>query len=131
MRAFLLALLATPLAVAQVSSPEPANLSITGTVADQVSGAPVAGARVVLSAMGLGRTLVYSDAAGHFRFDGLPAGAHNLVAHRTGYLQTSQLVVLNPGENSAGVRVLLSPQAAIAGTVALSPRNGLTSGSDS
>jgi hypothetical protein len=117
MRAFLLALLATPLAVAQVSSPEPANLSITGTVADQVSGAPVAGARVVLSAMGLGRTLVYSDAAGHFRFDGLPAGAHNLVAHRTGYLQTSQLVVLNPGENSAGVRVLLSPQAAIAGTV--------------
>ena len=92
MRAFLLALLATPLAVAQVSSPETANLSITGTVADQVSGAPVAGARVVLSAMGLGRTLVYSDAAGHFRFDGLHAGPHNLVTSRTGYLQASQPV---------------------------------------
>lgn len=117
MRAILLALVATPLALAQIPNPEPANLSIEGTVTGQLSGAPLAGARVVLSEMEPGRTLAYSDAAGHFRFDGLRAGPHNLLASRTGYLQASQPVVLTPGQAPTGVRISLTPQAAIAGTV--------------
>lgn len=118
MRAFLLALVAAPLALAQISSPQPPRLSIGGTVSDQLSGAPLAGARIVLSVMGPGRrTLAYSDAAGRFRFDGLPAGPYNLLALRTGYLPASQPVDLSSGESSTGVRIPLAPQAAIAGRV--------------
>jgi protocatechuate 3,4-dioxygenase beta subunit len=108
---------AAPLALAQIPNPEPGNLSIEGTVTDQLSGAPLAGARVVLPEMEPGRTLAYGDAAGHFRFDGLRAGPHSLMAFRTGYLQASQPVDVNPGQNPTRVRISLAPQAVIAGTV--------------
>lgn len=117
MRPLLLALLAAPLALAQTPNPEPAGLSIEGALTDALSGAPIAGARIVLDEHYPGRTLAYSDAAGHFQFDGLRAGAHDLAATRTGYLQASQPVVLQPGWNSPAVRIALTPQAAIAGTV--------------
>ena len=112
MRALLLALVAAPLVLAQ-----PASLSIEGTVASEPSGAVLAGARIVISTMGSGHTLAYSDSAGRFRCDGLRATPYNLVATRTGYLQAAQLVDLTPGRNSTGVRISLAPQAVIAGTV--------------
>ena len=117
MKPLLLALLAAPLALAQVSNPEPASLSIEGTLTDQLSGAPIAGGRIVLDEHYPGRTLAYSDAAGHFQFDSLRPGAHHLLARRTGYLQASQLAVLYSGRNSPAVRIALTPQAVIAGTV--------------
>ncbi len=117
MRTLLLALLSAPLALPQVPHPEPGNLSVEGAVIDQLSGAPLAGARIVLSVMAPDSTLTYSDATGHFQFDGLGRGPHNLVASRTGYLQASQLVDISSAQNPAHVRISLAPQAVIAGIV--------------
>jgi Carboxypeptidase regulatory-like domain len=117
MRAALLALVAAPLALGRMPGPQPGNLSIQGTASSALTGAPLAGARIVLSTGGPGRTLAYSDAAGHFRFDGLRAVPYNLSAFRTGYLQASQLVDLTPGRDSTAVRFELAPQALISGTV--------------
>ena len=118
MRTLVLALLAAPLALPQIPHSEPGDLSMEGTVIDQVSGAPVAGARIVLSLMGQeGRNLTYSDVTGHFRFDGLRASQENLVVNRTGYLPAFQTVVLKPGQNPASVRISLAPAAVISGRV--------------
>jgi hypothetical protein len=145
MRALLLAVLSASLALPQVPHPEPGSLSVEGAVIDQLSGAPLAGARIVLSAIGPDRTLTYSDATGHFRFDGLQRGPHNLAVSRNGYLQASQLVDISSGQNPAHVRISLTPQAVIAGSVedldgfpvasasiivlTRSPQGGLVSGS--
>jgi hypothetical protein len=108
----LLLLLAAPLALAQLPKPEPADMRIEGVVADALSGAPVAGARVEF--MG---SHVDGDAAGRFRFDGLGPGTYNLRVRRAGYLQADQQVVLNAGQTSATLRIALTPGAAIEGTV--------------
>ena len=67
--------LAAPL-FAQVSG------SVAGTVRD-VTGAPVAGARVELT-VGTDTRTVGTDGDGRYRFDAVPAGAHRLVAMHVG-----------------------------------------------
>ena len=108
MRTLLLLLLAAPLALAQLPKPEPADMRIEGVVADALSGAPVAGARVEF--MG---SHVDGDTAGRFRFDGLGPGTYNLRVRGAGYLQADQQVVLNAGQTSATLRIALTPGAAI------------------
>ena len=113
MKTFFLALLATPLVLAQVPAPQPANLWIEGVVTDQLTGSPVAGAHIDIN----GGTLVEGDAAGRFRFDGLRPGGYRLRAVGPGYLVASQDVVLSLGQTSAAVRIALAPQSVTSGTV--------------
>jgi hypothetical protein len=109
MRTLLLALVAAPLALAQVPDPE---MWIEGAVIDAITGAPVAGARVEFQGIH-----VKADAAGHFRFDGLGPGSYNLNASAAGYLPGYQAAGLSSEQVSVIVGIPLMPQGVIAGTV--------------
>ncbi len=61
--------------------------ALQGTVRD-VTGAPVAGARVELTVAGRGRS-VGSDTGGHYRFEGLPPGIYRVVATHVGLVPVS------------------------------------------
>ena len=64
--------------------------SIAGRVIDGTTGRPLARARVRLTSGGQpARGPVLTDADGAFAFSELPAGSHNLVAERNGYLPAS------------------------------------------
>jgi len=64
--------------------------SIAGRVIDGTTGRPLARARVRLTSGGQpARGPVLTDADGAFVFSALPAGSHNLVADRNGYLTAS------------------------------------------
>jgi hypothetical protein len=93
------------------------HAAIAGTVTDELSGAPVAGARIVHDWDRPGAALTFSDAAGHFQFEELEAGPHYLMALRVGYLRAYETIALTPGQHFNGVRISLTPQAVIAGRV--------------
>lgn len=112
MRTLLLALVAAPLALAQVPDPEPHDMWIEGAVIDAISGAPVGGARIDLQG-----THVKADAAGHFRFDGLGPGPYTLNASAAGYLPGYQAASLSTDQVSVMAGIPLMPQGVIAGTV--------------
>ena len=65
--------------------------SIRGGAADNLTGRPLARARVTLEPVGKTRASasasVFTDAGGQFSFPGLPAGAYLIKASRRGYLE--------------------------------------------
>jgi hypothetical protein len=72
--------------------------SIAGTVVDDATGAPIAGAAVVLSGAGEGETT--SDGAGAFRFDDLLPGDYSVEIRAAGFLPQTFDVAVVSGETS-------------------------------
>jgi iron complex outermembrane receptor protein len=99
----LAALAALVLAAAPAAVQQPG--AIEGTVVAAAGGEPLAGATVRI---GGPRTAV-TDAAGRFRFAGLPAGAYTLVARRVGRADGSASVDVRPGA-TASVRIALAEE---------------------
>jgi len=92
----LLALGMAPLVTAQTPSQAPAaTAGITGRLVDQLTRAPVQGARVTLLGT---RFQTGTDSAGRFAQVGLTAGAYFLEIRALGYGAGSWLVRVGPGE---------------------------------
>jgi len=88
-------LLATPTAVAQVSSlpprdtpsaPRADSAAIKGRVVDGLTANPLARARVKLNGPGGLQQTVLSDGSGTFAFTALPTGLYSLIAEKSTYL---------------------------------------------
>lgn len=58
------------------------SITVTGTVRDQATGAPLVGAQVSVPALGIGTVSV---PGGRFRIDGIPKGEHVLRVEHLGY----------------------------------------------
>ena len=102
-RRMLAALAALALAAIPAAAQQPG--AIEGTVVAAAGGEPLAGATV---RAGGARTAV-TDAAGRFRFAGLPAGAYTLVARRVGRADGIASVDVRPGA-TASVRIALAEE---------------------
>lgn len=99
----LAALAALVLAAVPAAAQQPG--AIEGTVVAAAGGEPLAGATVRI---GGARTAV-TDAAGRFRFAGLPAGPYTLVARRVGRADGTASVDVRPGA-TASVRIALAEE---------------------
>ncbi len=97
-------LLAAPWARAQSN-----RATLSGTIVDKVSGAPLAKVEIILT--GNSRTVV-SDSVGDFRFDSLPSGLVRFLVRAAGYPITPLVVALVPGEHMARTVELDSSSAA-------------------
>jgi outer membrane receptor protein involved in Fe transport len=72
--------------------------SLSGTVLDE-SGAALPGATVSALSTASGKvTTAVADEAGHFEFEGLPAGPYRLTARLEGFSEAGHSVSLSPGE---------------------------------
>ena len=100
MRAALAALLLAAAASAQTGALE-------GAVLEAETGAPVAGASVLVLGTGRGDA---ADAAGRFRIEGVPAGPAAVRVQAVGYTQLDTTVVVPSDESSAITMVPPSPQ---------------------
>ncbi|HEX3629190.1 MAG TPA: carboxypeptidase regulatory-like domain-containing protein [Candidatus Dormibacteraeota bacterium] len=80
-----------------------ASGSLTGSVVDAVTQAPIIGATVSLS-NGL---LMVTDATGNFSFTVVPAGSYTITVSALGYLTQSQSVTVRPG-HTTNVQIGLS-----------------------
>ena len=93
--------------------------SLSGTVTDSVSGAPVRKAQVNASALGIAVT----DASGSFRFEQVPPGAYFVHAMHPNYPQGMQRVAvpkqitLGPGEEQRGLELKLTPGTNVGGRI--------------
>src|SRR5688572_25442561 len=67
--------------------------SLEGSVRD-MTGAPVAGARIEIAGTGTSRT-VSSDTVGHYRVEGLVSGRYTVVVERTGFAPATRTVELS------------------------------------
>jgi Carboxypeptidase regulatory-like domain len=106
----LLATLAIAPALAQQSA------SLTGTVTNSVTGAPIARAHVVFHGSKAIGTL--TDAEGKFSISGLQPGNYGVTAERVGFFieaRRGQNITLQAGDNSYDVQ--MSPYGAISGRV--------------
>ncbi len=100
--------------------------SLEGTALDSVTGAPVAGARVVLETEKGLEYHTLTDNHGRFAFRGAASGQYKLAASKNGYVQTlfgarrndpddeGAPVTLAPGETRAAVELQMIPAAVIA-----------------
>ena len=88
--------------------------SISGTVVDFVTGAPIRRAHVHLNG-----NLAVTDAAGSFLFDQTPPGAYAIDAQHPDYprVSSSTAVTLAPGEQKQGLELKLTPAASIMGHI--------------
>ncbi len=106
----------------------PSNGIIIGTVVDELTGKPIAGAiaRIGQTAgeaprMGAPQALTGSD--GRFMFTKLPAGIFQFTASRSGYLPagfenaSGFPIVLSKGQTRSDVRIALAKPASISGTI--------------
>lgn len=92
-----------------------AQITVEGEIVDSTTGAPIAGAQVVLNNADAAKPTATTDSAGHFRLTGsLPPGAPLLVSH-AGYIMSGPQVHYEPGANSVNVRLELVPEAVISG----------------
>ncbi len=90
--------------------------SVAGTVRSAADGSPVADVRVVVEGTRHGAV---TDAGGHFRVAGLPAGAHTLLLHRLGFAsQRVEVAIEGPAE--VATTVLLREEATIIAPVVVS-----------
>ena len=94
--------------------------SVSGTVIDSVTGAPIRKARVGLSNTA---EAVITDASGTFRFDQVPPGFRVLFASHPDYPPRRVTsygradVTLAPGEQRRGLDLKLSPAATVSGQI--------------
>ncbi|HEX9952654.1 MAG TPA: carboxypeptidase regulatory-like domain-containing protein, partial [Rubricoccaceae bacterium] len=95
MRAFpLRALLLVPILTAAIAAPRPAA-SLSGTITDAATGAPIAAANVTVIGTALG---AQTDAAGRFEFGDVPAGTVDVRVTAVGYTgRVERSVVLRDG----------------------------------
>ncbi len=95
--------------------------SISGTIVDLVSGAPIRKAEVKIA--GLPGNAAVTDGSGSFLFDQLPAGQYAITATHPDYPQGRNPgsfhmgVQLTAGERRSGLTLKLSPAAALSGHV--------------
>jgi protocatechuate 3,4-dioxygenase beta subunit len=100
---------------------------ITGRVVNSITGAPVAGAYVVInsaSAANSSRT-VRAGTDGSFVFTQVPAGRYVLIARRKGYVEQTYLqheqfttaILVGPNLNSENLMFPLAPEGVISGEV--------------
>ncbi len=112
-------------------APDPARMvahdcSADGTVVNAITGAPVPRARVSLLSAGA-QTTSLADASGRFRMEKAPCGTIQVFARRAGFLENTtglgglnaerKPVILESGVAAHDIRVLLTPQAVVTGTV--------------
>lgn len=84
-----------------------AETTVTGTVTDSATGAPLAG--VAVSVAGT-RLRAVTDFGGRYRVEGVPEGTASLTFERVGYLQASHTVEVGPGGAvSLGVVLVATP----------------------
>ncbi len=120
------------IAPSQGAGPAPADGpgpkgSIRGTVVNEVTGAPVKKAEVVLSKADVPgpQSGAVTDASGGFSFSDLPAGRYRLRANHADYRGSAAerlgsfgvAVILQPGDNKTGVTIALTPAATVHGKV--------------
>jgi hypothetical protein len=121
-----LILLALPPAFLSATAPDDGFL-ISGTVVDEVTGAPLANARIEMALTdsdGSSREMV-TTADGRFTFENVTAGKYRLTAERQGYLtrslhehdQFTTLVVVGSEAPSPDLTFPLPPESSIAGSV--------------
>lgn len=111
-----------PVAVGQALPPSPngETFSLSGTVVNAVTGAPVA--RALVRIMGGQQRDAFSDSDGHFQIDGMQAGRVMVMAQKPGYVTEQTASGLSPrwieiGANTGSVALKLVPQSAIYGRV--------------
>ncbi|HEY8851047.1 MAG TPA: carboxypeptidase-like regulatory domain-containing protein, partial [Gemmatimonadaceae bacterium] len=75
-----------------------AAASVTGTVLDAATHQPVPGAQITVVGTTIGAV---TDAEGHYRMEGVPAGAVTIRARRIGYTSSDRTVTLRDGESAA------------------------------
>ena len=91
--------------------------SISGTVTDSVTGAPIRKAQVNCNG-----TIAVTDASGSFTFDQLPPASYFINAQQSNYPQTPMAspptpLTLAPGEQKRGFEIKLTPGAALSGHI--------------
>ena len=92
-----------------------AQVTLEGDAARKTTGETLPGVRVAAQC---GQTFwAATDAAGHFRFTGLPAASCGLSLDGPGLLPRMQRVTINPQDTHITLSVAMTPQAAIAGKV--------------
>lgn len=111
-----------------VQAPVAGTGTLSGTVVDATSRAPIAGASVSVSLDGNNtRTTVQSDEAGRFSFAGVAAGRLFISAQKSGYVDgyygvrhvfsANQYFEFDPGERAAGVVIRMWGHASVSGRV--------------
>ncbi len=96
--------------------------SLSGTIADSITGAPVKKAEVRVNFAGP-QSVVVTDASGSFTFEQLPPGNYVVYANHPAYPQSFNVrqapeqVALAPGEQKRGVTVTLIPGVTVSGRV--------------
>ncbi|MCX6658135.1 MAG: carboxypeptidase-like regulatory domain-containing protein, partial [Euryarchaeota archaeon] len=91
--------------------------SILGTVTTSLGGtmAPVKGANVTISSLGFSTNV--SPSSGAYQLDGIPAGTMSVTANASGYVPSSQDIVMPLGGNILLNFVLISQNGSISGHV--------------
>jgi len=91
--------------------------SILGTVTTSLGGtiAPVEGANVTIASLGFSTNV--SQSSGAYRLDGIPAGTVSVAANASGYVPTSQDIVMPLGGSILLNFVLISQNGSISGHV--------------
>ena len=91
--------------------------SILGTVTTSLGGttAPVEGANVTISSLGFSTNV--SPSSGAYQLDGIPAGTVSVTANASGYVPSSQDIVMPLGGNILLNFVLISQNGSISGNV--------------
>src|ERR1700681_1515459 len=74
-----------------------AAAAVTGTVIDADTHQPVPGAQISVIGTTIGTV---TDAEGHYRLDGIPAGVVTIRARRIGYGSSDRTVTLRDGESA-------------------------------
>lgn len=91
--------------------------SILGTVTTSLGGtmAPVEGANVTIASLGF--STIVSPSTGAYEIDGIPAGTVSVTANASGFVPSSQDIVMPLGGNVLLNFVLMSQNGSISGTV--------------
>src|SRR3990172_8290542 len=99
---------------------------VTGLVTSTGDRRPLAGAQVRIPALAVG--VVFSDEQGRFRVPGVPAGRHEIVAQRIGYLPQTLAVEVTAGQTATvnfalPERAISMEEMVVTGVAAETPQN--------
>jgi Carboxypeptidase regulatory-like domain len=93
-----------------------AQVTLEGEAVRAATGGPLAAVRVIAQC-GDGQLRGATDAAGHFRFTGIPAAGCSLLLEGPGLLPRRQPVTIGPQDTAVTLRIPMRPQAVISGKV--------------